>query len=318
MTKKTERLNYGENPCSSSRNDDTEHYDDAAGNLRGPSAQTDGASTACDDTCQDLAEAVGRSDGEGGYADGAIGGPAEVRGASGEMRGVPDGEQGVPDETFSGTDIPSADYMQGYQDTVDDLCDARCGAEAEAYEDYCRERSGDAGRDDEVDAGQGNEGDVVAGSGTCGEDGVGDADGRWPPEPFPGDVHNEGDSLDALPSSEIGRRGETAACQLLKRKGYTILERNWTCPAGEADIVALDDDCIVFVEVKTRTNIEYGLPGEAITPSKRARYEKIAAYYLADHEGPDARVRFDAVSLLVVPNHRALARHVINAFGSGM
>lgn len=116
----------------------------------------------------------------------------------------------------------------------------------------------------------------------------------------------------------LGDRGEEAACELLKRRGYIILERNWTCVAGEADIVARDEDgTLVFVEVKTRSSLKHGLPSEAVTPKKRARYERIAGYFLADYDGMECRVRFDVISILALPNGRALVRHYINAFGTG-
>ncbi len=128
---------------------------------------------------------------------------------------------------------------------------------------------------------------------------------------------SQGDDPALIPAKELGRRGEMAACELLQRKGYTILERNWTCPAGEADIVALDDDCIVFVEVKTRAGVEQGLPEEAVTKRKRARYERIAGFFLSDYDGPGGRVRFDVIGVLALPGGRALVRHVSNAFSTG-
>lgn len=139
-------------------------------------------------------------------------------------------------------------------------------------------------------------------------------------------LHGEGDSSGeegfrsdplALSPQELGRRGEEAACELLKRKDYVILERNWSCPAGEADIIAMDDDCLVFVEVKTRAGVECGLPEDAVTPRKRAKYERIAGFFLSDYDGPDSRVRFDVIGILALSGNRALARHVVNAFGVG-
>ena len=116
---------------------------------------------------------------------------------------------------------------------------------------------------------------------------------------------------------EIGRRGEAAAVRYLERFGYDILERNWTCPAGEADIVARDGEALVFCEVKTRTSLEKGFPSEAVDEEKRARYEKIAGWYLRDCEFVDIPVRFDVVALLVVAEDRALIKHYVNAFSEG-
>lgn len=114
---------------------------------------------------------------------------------------------------------------------------------------------------------------------------------------------------------EIGRRGEDAAARFLERRGYDILERNWKCDFGEADIIARNEAAIVFVEVKTRTDEQLGLPEEAVGPEKRQRYERIAAAYLRDNETPEAEVRFDIIGILVVSSDRALIRHHINAWG---
>ncbi len=117
-------------------------------------------------------------------------------------------------------------------------------------------------------------------------------------------------------NKELGRRGEAAACRYLEFRGYEIVERNWVCAAGEADIIAWDEECLTFVEVKTRSNLEKGFPCESVTPKKRARYEKIAGWYLKEHKIYDAPVRFDIVDLLVVAEDRALIRHLVNAFGA--
>ena len=118
-------------------------------------------------------------------------------------------------------------------------------------------------------------------------------------------------------NAELGRRGEDAAARFLYRRGYDIVERTWKCAAGEADIIARDGDAVVFVEVKTRSSVEKGLPSDAVDKRKRERYEKIAALFLAGYEAVDVPVRFDVVSLLVIGADRALVRHHINAFAAG-
>lgn len=113
----------------------------------------------------------------------------------------------------------------------------------------------------------------------------------------------------------LGMRGEDAATKYLEAKGYIILDRNWKCKMGEIDIVAKFEDVLVFVEVKTRSNLEVGLPEDAVGPKKRRKYESLAAMYLQDHEYVDMAVRFDVVGLLVIKKDRAFLRHHINAFG---
>lgn len=117
-------------------------------------------------------------------------------------------------------------------------------------------------------------------------------------------------------NAELGRRGEDAAARFLDRRGYDIIERNWTCVAGEADIIARDGEFVVFVEVKTRSSCEKGLPSEAVDAAKRERYERIAALYLQGFDVVDVPVRFDVVSIVVMGTDRAFIRHHINAFGS--
>lgn len=117
-------------------------------------------------------------------------------------------------------------------------------------------------------------------------------------------------------NKQIGRRGEDAAARFLEMMGCEILERNWTCPAGEADIVMRDENALVFVEVKTRTSLKKGFPSEAVTAKKRARYEKIASWYLCEYNYVNIPVRFDVVALMVIGDDRAFVRYYKGAFGA--
>ena len=119
-----------------------------------------------------------------------------------------------------------------------------------------------------------------------------------------------------LDPKELGLLGELAAVRFLKRHGFDILEQNWKCLAGEADIIAREDDSLVFVEVKTRAGVDKGLPEEAVNKKKRQRYERIAALYLSTYEVADIQVRFDIISILVVAADRALLRHHRSAFSA--
>ena len=115
-------------------------------------------------------------------------------------------------------------------------------------------------------------------------------------------------------NAELGRRGEDAAARFLDRRGYEIVERNWPCAAGEADIIARDGDSVVFVEVKTRSSGDCGMPAEAVDEAKRDRYERIAALFLQGFDVVDVPVRFDIVSIVAISPDRAMIRHHINAF----
>jgi putative endonuclease len=78
----------------------------------------------------------------------------------------------------------------------------------------------------------------------------------------------------------LGQRGEELAGRCLAGKDYRILARNWRCSGGELDLVALDGDCLVFVEVRTRRGVEMGSPEESITPDKQARLISLAETYV--------------------------------------
>ena len=86
---------------------------------------------------------------------------------------------------------------------------------------------------------------------------------------------------------ETGILGEKLAKDYLKKRGYRIRETNYRCPEGEADIIAEHEDCLVFVEVKTRRSLEFGIPEESITAEKRERLRAVAARYQQEH-GPSS------------------------------
>ncbi len=97
----------------------------------------------------------------------------------------------------------------------------------------------------------------------------------------------------------IGRRGEDAAAEHLRRRGYMILDRNWRTRHGEIDLVAHHRGVLVVVEVKTRTGTGYGLPAESVTPEKLARLRRLAGQWLLAHQGPYRQVRIDVIAVLV-------------------
>lgn len=99
----------------------------------------------------------------------------------------------------------------------------------------------------------------------------------------------------------IGKLGEMKAKNYLRRRGYQILETNYRTRAGELDMIAKEKDCLVFVEVKTRTSDEYGAPAEAVSYYKQQHMLKSAKYYLSRHGG-DCECRFDVIEVRLT-NH---------------
>ncbi|MBM3251376.1 MAG: YraN family protein [Candidatus Omnitrophica bacterium] len=96
---------------------------------------------------------------------------------------------------------------------------------------------------------------------------------------------------------ELGLAGEIQAAEFLKNNGYRILGRNFKTNLGEIDIIAKDKDCICFVEVKTRTSQDKGLPEESITKNKQHKLSQLALSYLKNKKLLDKSARFDVVSI---------------------
>lgn len=106
----------------------------------------------------------------------------------------------------------------------------------------------------------------------------------------------------------LGFSGESRAARYLKKCGYKILERNYRCAFGEVDIIAQKGDVTAFVEVKTRTNDNFGAPNEAVGYERQKRYKNCVRFYYA-HRGIDCTVRFDIIE--VTPKG---INHLENAF----
>jgi putative endonuclease len=97
----------------------------------------------------------------------------------------------------------------------------------------------------------------------------------------------------------LGRYGEDRAAAHLSSLGYEIIDRNWRCRSGEIDLIARDQDQIVFVEVKTRNGNGFGHPFEAISNDKLTKLRKSVAEWCRAKQLSGVVVRLDAVSVLV-------------------
>jgi putative endonuclease len=96
----------------------------------------------------------------------------------------------------------------------------------------------------------------------------------------------------------LGAWGERHAVRHLESAGCQIVATNWRCSAGEVDIVALDGECLAFVEVRTRRGQAYGTPEESITPNKLARMIAVAETYVHE-EAWEGDWRLDVVAIQV-------------------
>ena len=97
----------------------------------------------------------------------------------------------------------------------------------------------------------------------------------------------------------LGKMGEELAVEELVRRGYAITARRYRTPGGEIDIVCDHEGVLVFVEVKTRADAEFGTAAEAVTPHKQRRLTRMARDYLARELIVDRPCRFDVVTVML-------------------
>ena len=102
----------------------------------------------------------------------------------------------------------------------------------------------------------------------------------------------------------IGKIGEDKATEYLKKNNYKIVERNFSCKIGEIDIIAKDRNVklnneLVFFEVKTRSNLNYGRPAEAVNYEKRKHIYRVAKYYILKNNLCNNPIRFDVIEILI-------------------
>ena len=111
-----------------------------------------------------------------------------------------------------------------------------------------------------------------------------------------------------------GAEGEKLAADFLKRNGFKILERNYSCPAGELDLIALDGDEVVFIEVKSARQSEFGPPGVRVDSAKQRRLSLIALHYFQRKKLQQVNCRFDVVSVFIPREHEPAIEHYRDAF----
>lgn len=112
----------------------------------------------------------------------------------------------------------------------------------------------------------------------------------------------------------LGDRGEKLAVRYLKQQNYRILDTQHRNTYGEVDIIAKDGDCVVFVEVKTRSSTEAGRPLDAVDRRKQQRLTRIALAWLKQKKKLGERARFDVVSIVWRDGAEPELQHFQNAF----
>lgn len=119
--------------------------------------------------------------------------------------------------------------------------------------------------------------------------------------------------LPARSAKRFGREGEEAAARYLQKKGYSILERNFSVRGGEVDIVAEKEGLLFAVEVKSRSNRAFGTPAEAVTPLKARRLLRAGRAYCRRHNISVSKLRADVIAIEAGASGALNIRHYQNA-----
>jgi len=116
-------------------------------------------------------------------------------------------------------------------------------------------------------------------------------------------------------NKKIGAIGEQLAVHYLKNKGYRILDCNYRTRLGEIDIIAILNDTIVFVEVKTRSSGAFGTPSEAVNYKKQMTIRRVSQQYLLSNRlgEDDWNLRFDVIEVQLIEKKYKI-NHMENAF----
>lgn len=109
----------------------------------------------------------------------------------------------------------------------------------------------------------------------------------------------------------LGDLGERIAARHLVEAGFTVLDRNWRCDAGEIDIVAADGRTVVVCEVKTRSSSRFGTPLEAITSAKAARLHRLGWLWVRAHQLRFDALRVDIVAVVRRRSGPAVVEHIV-------
>ena len=111
-----------------------------------------------------------------------------------------------------------------------------------------------------------------------------------------------------------GRLGERAAKNYLRRQGLKFLAANFRSDRGEIDLMFRDRDCLVFVEVNTRSSEDWTRPAAAVDARKRRLLSQTALDYLRRLKNPAVKIRFDIVEVLLADGAVREVRHLPNTF----
>lgn len=109
-----------------------------------------------------------------------------------------------------------------------------------------------------------------------------------------------------------GKYGEQVAKKYLMNEGYKIIEMNFTSKIGEIDIIALDADMLVFIEVKTRSNKNFGYAFEAVNYKKQMKIINLSNLYIKFKKLKNIQIRYDIIEVYL--EEKKYINHIKDAF----
>lgn len=114
---------------------------------------------------------------------------------------------------------------------------------------------------------------------------------------------------------QVGKNGENIVCEYLKENNYEVIEKNFRAKHREVDIIVYDKikEELVFCEVKTRSNVKYGNPSEAVNKQKQNNIIKVAKYYSYKRKLKDVPIRFDVIEVFLNSRYYKI-NHIKRAF----
>ena len=120
----------------------------------------------------------------------------------------------------------------------------------------------------------------------------------------------------SVSTKQSGDEGEEIAAEYIVEKGYEIIDRNYRYGKGEIDIIAKDPETgeTVFIEVKSKKNLEFGDPVYSVTKNKIKQIKRMAELYLYDKEIDEIDCRFDVITVLLRGKQKPIIEHYVNAF----
>ena len=114
--------------------------------------------------------------------------------------------------------------------------------------------------------------------------------------------------------AHCGAAAERESLRYLQARGLRLVTRNFRCRLGELDLIMLDDDCLVFVEVRFRSG-DFVAPALSVDARKQRKLAQTAAFFLAGHSRlADRPVRFDVVAVERAPGTRGRIQWIRDAF----